>query len=99
MSSQSFDTFFEDFVIFLFSKVFYLEKYKFYSLKLNKEKTEKIRDVTKSLYDICKVEIHKDFLKLFYCQRAASRRREAARWQPNRAVRGCSRGRKHLEWM
>ena len=28
------------------------------------------------------------------CQRAASRRREAARRQPNRAVRDCSRGRK-----
>ena len=65
--------------------------------ELNKEKTEKIRDVTKSLYDICKVYIYKDFLKLFCCERAASRRREAARGQPNRAVPGCSRGRKHLE--
>ena len=34
-----------------------------------------------------------------YCQRAASRRREAARRQPNRAVRDCSRGRKNLESM
>ena len=35
-------------------------------LKLNKEKTKKIRDVTKPLYDICKVDIYKDFLKLYY---------------------------------
>ena len=35
-------------------------------LKLNKEKTKKIRDVTKPLYDICKVDIYKDFLKLHY---------------------------------
>ena len=34
-------------------------------MKLNKE-TEKIRDVTKSLYDVCKVDIYKDFLKLFF---------------------------------
>ena len=67
--------------------------------ELNKKKTEKIRDVTKSLYDICKVYIYKDFLKLFCCQRATSRRREAARGQPNRAVPGCSRGGKHLEQM
>ena len=31
------------------------------------------------------------------CQRAASRGREAARRQPNRAVCDCSRGRKNLE--
>ena len=30
-------------------------------MKLNKEQTEKIRDVTNSLYDLCK-----DFLNLFY---------------------------------
>ena len=35
-------------------------------LKLNKEKTKKIRDVTKPLYDICKVDIYKDFHKLYY---------------------------------
>ena len=97
VSSESFHTLFEDFVIFLFLESFYPEKWKFYWLNLNKEKTEKIRDVTKSLYDICKVSIYKDFLKLFCCQRAASRRREAARGQPNRAVPGCSRGGKHLE--
>ena len=34
-----------------------------------------------------------------YCQRAALRRREAARRQPNRAVRDCSSGRKNLEFM
>ena len=34
-------------------------------MKLNKE-TEKIRDVTKSLSDVCKVDIYKDFLKLFF---------------------------------
>ena len=62
MSSQSFHTPFEDCVIFLFLESFYLEKWKFYSLKLNKEKTENIRDVTKSLYDIYKVDIYKDFL-------------------------------------
>ena len=62
MSSQSFHTPFEDFVIFLFLESFYLEKWKFYSLKLNKEKTENIRDVTKSLYDIYKVDIYNDFL-------------------------------------
>ena len=88
VSSQSFHTPFEDFVTFLFLESFYLEKWKFNSLKLNKEKTEKIRDVTKSLCDICKVDIYKDFLKLFCCQQAASRRRKAARRQPNRAVRG-----------
>ena len=33
------------------------------------------------------------------CQRAASRRREAARRQPNRDVRDCSRGKKNLESM
>ena len=62
MSSQSFHTPFEDCVIFLFLESFYLEKWKFYSLKLNKEKTENIRDVTKSLYDIYKVDIYNDFL-------------------------------------
>ena len=62
VSSQSFHTPFEDFVIFLFLESFYLEKWKFYSLKLNKEKTENIRDVTKSLYDIYKVDIYNDFL-------------------------------------
>jgi len=36
---------------------------------------------------------------LSYCQKAASRRREAPRRQPNRAVRDCSRGRKNLESM
>ena len=60
VSSESFHTLFEDFVIFLFLESFYPEKWKFYSLNLNKEKTEKIRDVTKSLYDICKVYIYKD---------------------------------------
>ena len=30
-------------------------------MKLNKEETEKIRDVTNSLYDLCN-----DFLNLFY---------------------------------
>ena len=34
--------------------------------KLNKVKSEKIRDVTRSLYDVCKADIYKDFLKLFY---------------------------------
>ena len=34
-------------------------------MKLNKE-TEKIRDVTKTLYDVCEVDIYKDFLKLFF---------------------------------
>ena len=34
-------------------------------MKLNKE-TEKIRDVTKSFYYVCKVDIYKDFLKLFF---------------------------------
>ena len=34
-------------------------------MKLNKE-TEKIRDVTESLSDVCKVDIYKDFLKLFF---------------------------------
>ena len=34
-------------------------------MKLNKE-TEKIRDATKSLSDVCKVDIYKDFLKLFF---------------------------------
>ena len=35
-------------------------------MKLNKEETEKIGEVTNSLYDFCKVDIYKDFLKLFY---------------------------------
>ena len=35
------------------------------SLKLNKEETEKIKTVSESLYDVCKVNIYKDFLKLF----------------------------------
>ena len=85
-------------MIFLFLEGFLFREIQILFAEV-KEKTEKIRGVTKSLYDICKFEIHKDFLKLFYCQRAASRRREAARWQPNRAVRGCSRGTKHLESM
>ena len=33
-----------------------------------------------------------------YCQRAASQRHEAARRQPNTAVRDCSRGRKISNW-
>ena len=36
---------------------------------------------------------------IFHCQQAASRRREAARRQPNRAMRDSSRGRKNLESM
>ena len=40
---------------------FYLERCKFSLMKLNKEETQKIRDVTNSLYDVCK-----DFLNLFY---------------------------------
>ena len=66
MSSKSFQKTFEDFVIFLFLESFYSEKCKFSSLKLNEKKSEKIRDVTKSLYDVCKVDIYKNFLK-FYC--------------------------------
>ena len=66
VSSESFQKPFENFVIFLFLESFYSEKCKVFSLKLNKEKSEKIRDVTKSLYDVCKVDIYKDFLKLFY---------------------------------
>ena len=64
VSSELFHTPFEDFVIFLFLQRFYLEKCKFSMLKSNKEKTKKIRDVT-NLYDICKVDIYKDFLKLY----------------------------------
>ena len=66
MSSESFHTPFEHILIFLFLERFYLEKCKFSMLKLNKDKTKKIRDVTKPLYDICKVDIYKDFLKLHY---------------------------------
>ena len=51
---------------FHFLKGFCLEaECKFSLMKLNKE-TEKIRDVTKSLSDVCKVDIYKDFLKLFF---------------------------------
>ena len=66
MFSESFQKPFEDFVTFLFLETFYSEKYKFSSLKLNNEKSEKIRDVTKSLYDVCKIDFYNDFLKLFY---------------------------------
>ena len=62
VSSESFRKYFKVFVIFLFLEIL-LEKCKLYSLKLNKEETEKIKDVTKSLYDVCKVDIYKDFLK------------------------------------
>lgn len=61
-SSETLQKRFEDFVIFLFIQ----RSANFSSLKLIKEKTEKIRDVTKYLYDVCKVDNYKDFLKLFY---------------------------------
>ena len=57
MSSESFRKSFEVFVIFLFLKSL-LQKCKLSSLKLNKEETEKIRDVTKSQCDVCKVDIY-----------------------------------------
>ena len=53
MSSESSRTPFEDFVIFLFLDSVYLEECKCSSLELSKEKTEKIRDGTKSLNDVC----------------------------------------------
>ena len=49
MSLELFQKSFEDFVILLFLESLCLEKCKFSSPKLNKEKTEKIRDVTRRI--------------------------------------------------
>ena len=53
MASESSRTLIEDFVIFLFLGSVYLEECKCSSLEFSKEKTEKIRDGTKSLSDVC----------------------------------------------
>ena len=93
LSSESFHTPFEDILILLFLERFYLEKCKFSLLKLNKEKTKRIRDVTKPLYDICKVDIYKDFLKLYYviiniCQLTqAGRHKISVNWHKRGVVK------------
>ena len=53
------------FLIFLFLESFYVEKCNSSSLELNKGKTEKIGEATKSLYDVCKSNIYKDFFKVY----------------------------------
>ena len=65
MASESSRTLIEDFVIFLFLESVYLEECKCSSLEFSKEKTEKIRDGTKSLSDVCSVAIYKDVFKFF----------------------------------
>ena len=44
-----------------------------------------------NLFQNWKTTLAKDFSPWVNCQRAASRRREAARWQPNKAVRESSK--------
>ena len=61
VSSESFHTLFEDFVIFLFLERFYLEKCKFSMLKSNKEKTKKIKDVT----NLCMIFVRLTFTRIF----------------------------------
>ena len=61
VSSESFHTPFEDFVIFLFLERFYLEKCKFSMLKSNKEKTKKIKDVT----NLCMIFVRLTFTRIF----------------------------------